>query len=73
MVAFFTGRWYQFRPILKIFDKFYRVTTTKTKETRGSGLGLTLAKHIIEAHGGTIEVESEVGKGSKFTIRIPLL
>jgi len=56
----------------KIFDKFYRVTTTKAKETRGSGLGLTLAKHIIEAHGGTIEVESEVGKGSRFTIRIPL-
>ncbi len=56
----------------KIFDKFYRVHTAKAKETRGSGLGLTLAKHIIEAHGGTIEVESEAGKGSKFTIRIPL-
>jgi signal transduction histidine kinase len=56
----------------KIFDKFYRVPATKQKEKRGSGLGLTLAKHIIEAHGGAIEVESEVGKGSKFTIRIPL-
>ncbi len=56
----------------KIFDKFYRVSATKGKETRGSGLGLALAKHIIEAHGGKIEVESEVGKGSKFTIRIPL-
>jgi signal transduction histidine kinase len=58
--------------LMKIFDKFYRVLTTKAKETRGTGLGLTLAKHIIEAHGGTIEVESEVGKGSKFTITIPL-
>jgi signal transduction histidine kinase len=56
----------------KIFDKFYRVSAARTKETRGSGLGLTLAKHIVEAHGGTIEVESEVGKGSKFTVRIPL-
>ena len=56
----------------KIFDKFYRVSTARTKETRGSGLGLTLAKHIVEAHGGTIEVESEVGKGSIFTVRIPL-
>ena len=56
----------------RIFDKFYRVPTTKAKKTRGSGLGLTLAKHIIEAHGGRIEAESEVGKGSKFTIRIPL-
>ena len=56
----------------KIFDKFYRVSNTRTKETRGSGLGLTLAKHIIEAHGGTIEVDSEVGKGSRFIVRIPL-
>jgi len=56
----------------RIFDKFYRVPTTMEKKTRGSGLGLTLAKHIIEAHGGRIEAESEVGKGSKFTIRIPL-
>jgi len=56
----------------KIFDKFYRVTNTKAKETRGSGLGLTLAKNIVEAHGGTIEVESEVGKGSRFTIILPM-
>lgn len=56
----------------KIFDKFYRVPTTKGKERSGSGLGLTIAKHIVEAHGGKIEVESEIGKGSTFTIRIPL-
>ena len=56
----------------KIFDKFYRVPATEGEEKRGSGLGLTLSKHIVEAHGGTIEVESEVGEGSKFTLRIPL-
>jgi signal transduction histidine kinase len=56
----------------KIFDKFYRVPATAGKERRGSGLGLTLAKHIIEAHGGIIEVESEVGKGSRFSVIIPL-
>ena len=56
----------------KIFDKFYRMSTAKTRETQGTGLGLTLAKHVIEAHGGTIEVESEIGKGSKFTVSIPL-
>ncbi|MFC1552802.1 sensor histidine kinase, partial [Candidatus Latescibacterota bacterium] len=55
-----------------IFDKFYRVPNNKAKMTRGSGLGLTLSKHIIEAHSGTIEVDSEVGKGSIFTIKIPL-
>jgi signal transduction histidine kinase/tetratricopeptide (TPR) repeat protein len=55
----------------RIFDKFYRVSSPRTRETRGSGLGLTLAKHIVEAHGGSIEVQSEVGKGSLFTIRFP--
>ena len=56
----------------KIFDKFYRIPATNGKEKRGSGLGLTLVKHIIEAHGGTIEVDSEIGNGSTFTISIPL-
>ena len=57
----------------RIFDKFYRVPNARTMEIRGSGLGLTLAQHIVEAHGGTIEVESEVGKGSRFMIRLPVM
>jgi signal transduction histidine kinase len=56
----------------KVFDKFFRVSTVKAKEVPGSGLGLTLAKHIVEAHGGTIEVESEIGKGSTFRIMLPM-
>jgi signal transduction histidine kinase len=56
----------------KIFEKFYRVRATGGEEKRGSGLGLTLVKQIVEAHGGTIEIESEVGEGSKFTLKIPL-
>ena len=56
----------------KIFDKFYQAPATSGKERHGSGLGLTLVKHITEAHGGTVEVESEVGKGSTFTVRIPV-
>jgi signal transduction histidine kinase len=55
-----------------IFDKYYRSQTQKTRETAGSGLGLTLVKHIIEAHGGRVEVESEVGQGSIFTLLIPM-
>jgi signal transduction histidine kinase len=56
----------------RIFDKFYRVPNYTVKQARGSGLGLTLTRHIIEAHGGTIDVESEPGKGSRFTIRLPV-
>ncbi len=60
------------KEIPKIFERFYQSENHGISEAKGSGLGLTLIKHIIEAHGGTIEVESEVGNGSIFTVRIPL-
>ncbi len=56
----------------KIFDKFYRVPNDMVKKPRGSGLGLTLTRHIVEAHSGKIEVDSEPGRGSRFSIRLPL-
>jgi len=55
-----------------IFKRFYRARSGVVSETRGSGLGLTLVKHTAEAHGGTVEVESEPGKGSMFSIILPV-
>ena len=53
----------------RIFEQFYRID--QKEGVSGTGLGLTVVKEIIEAHGGTIEVESEVGIGSRFMIRLP--
>ncbi|HKD82969.1 MAG TPA: HAMP domain-containing sensor histidine kinase [Candidatus Angelobacter sp.] len=56
----------------RIFDKFYRVCDPMCHDNKGSGLGLALVQHIVNAHGGKITVESSPGKGSKFTITLPL-
>jgi signal transduction histidine kinase len=57
----------------KIFDKFYRVCDPMCHDNKGSGLGLALVQHIVNAHGGKISVESSPGKGSKFTVALPLM
>lgn len=56
----------------KIFEKFYRTGDPLVHNTKGSGLGLSLVRHISEAHGGEIAVESTPGKGSKFILSLPL-
>jgi signal transduction histidine kinase len=55
-----------------VFERFYRVDPSRTRSTGGTGLGLTIAKQLIEAHGGSIGVESAVGQGSRFYFNLPL-
>lgn len=56
----------------RIFEKFYRTCDPLVHNTKGSGLGLSLVRHITRAHGGDVEVESTPGRGSKFTLSLPL-
>ncbi len=54
----------------KVFDEFFRATNARESERDGTGLGLSIVKQIVEIHGGTISVESQLGQGSKFTVTI---
>jgi two-component system phosphate regulon sensor histidine kinase PhoR len=58
--------------VAHVFDRFYRGGEALTRTVKGSGLGLTLVKEIVEAHHGTVSVESEPGCGSTFSIRLSL-
>jgi len=57
--------------IPKIFDRFYRVKTARTRQIVGTGLGLFIVKNIVDAHFGSISVESELGKGTTLSILLP--
>jgi signal transduction histidine kinase len=55
----------------KVFDRFYRVRSEQTRHVVGTGLGLAVTKAIMEAHLGSVEVKSEIGKGSTFSVFLP--
>jgi signal transduction histidine kinase len=57
----------------KIFERFYRLGSELRRETQGVGIGLSIVKHVVEAHGGRVRVESKVGQGSRFTIELALV
>jgi signal transduction histidine kinase len=56
----------------KVFERFHRVPTGLVHDVKGSGLGLAIVRHIVEAHGGRLQLVSAPGEGSTFTLRLPL-
>ena len=67
-----TGDGIPTRDIERVFERFYRVDSARSRVTGGTGLGLSIVKHVAEGHGGSVSLESELGVGSTFTIRLPL-
>jgi signal transduction histidine kinase len=61
------------KELSKIFTPFYRAKSVVDAQIHGNGLGLSLVKQTIEAHGGRVLVKSEIGKGSRFTIHLPVV
>jgi two-component system phosphate regulon sensor histidine kinase PhoR len=59
------------RDLPRVFERFYRVDIARSRHTGGTGLGLAIVKHVAERHGGTVKVESELGAGSTFRLRLP--
>jgi signal transduction histidine kinase len=57
----------------KVFERFHQADNSSSRRAGGTGLGLTITRHLVELHGGMISVNSEVGKGSEFYFTLPLM
>jgi signal transduction histidine kinase len=55
-----------------VFERFYRVDKARARQTGGTGLGLAIVRHVAEAHGGAVRVDSELAQGSTFTVTLPV-
>jgi signal transduction histidine kinase len=67
-----TGVGIAIQDLPRLFDRFYRVQSDRSRQTGGAGLGLAIAQAIVQAHGGKIQVNSQIDKGSCFTVQLPL-
>jgi two-component system sensor histidine kinase SenX3 len=68
-----TGSGIPQRDLDRVFERFYRVDAGRSRATGGTGLGLSIVRHVAESHGGRVGVESQLGAGSTFTLRLPAL
>jgi two-component system, OmpR family, sensor histidine kinase SenX3 len=66
-----TGSGIPSKELARVFERFYRVDRARSRETGGTGLGLAIVRHVAENHGGTVTVQSELGIGSTFEVRLP--
>jgi signal transduction histidine kinase len=67
-----TGEGISAEDLPHVFDRFYRADRSRARQTGGYGLGLAIVRQLVEAHGGAVTVESEVGKGSAFAFTVPI-
>ncbi|MBI5188338.1 MAG: PAS domain-containing sensor histidine kinase, partial [Nitrospirae bacterium] len=67
-----TGIGIENKDILRIFDRFYREKSERTRHISGTGLGLSIVKGVVDVHRGSVIVKSEVGKGTTFTVLLPI-